>query len=115
MIVPHTATPPGPASTPDAPPGRRARTPAYGGSEGGSMAFDAFALIPAMLALGMAMGRTTLLPDNASEGLNLVALYVCLPAAVLQYVPRLQLEWSLLGLALTPSILMGATWLPGAL
>ena len=79
------------------------------------MAFDAFALILAMLALGMAMGRTTLLPDNASEVLNLVVLYVCLPAAVLLYVPRLHLEWSLLGMALTPWILMGATWLLVAL
>ena len=75
------------------------------------MAFDAFALILAMLGLGMAMGRTSLLPDNAAEVLNLVVLYVCLPAAVLLYVPQLQLQWSLLGVALTPWILMGATWL----
>lgn len=75
------------------------------------MAFDAFALILAMLALGMALGRTTLLPHNASEVLNLVVLYVCLPAAVLLYVPRLHLEWALLGVALTPWVLMGATWL----
>ncbi|WP_024869633.1 AEC family transporter [Pseudoxanthomonas suwonensis] len=74
------------------------------------MAFDAFALILAMLALGMAMGRTSLLPHNASEVLNLVVLYVCLPAAVLIYVPQLHLQWSLLGVALTPWILMGATW-----
>ena len=75
------------------------------------MAWDAFALVLAMLGLGMALGRTTLLPDNASETLNLVVLYVCLPAAVLLYVPRLQLQWSLLGVALTPWILMGVTWL----
>lgn len=75
------------------------------------MALDAFALILAMLGLGMAMGRTSLLPDNAAEVLNLVVLYVCLPAAVLLYVPQLQLQWSLLGVALTPWILMGATWL----
>ena len=75
------------------------------------MAFDAFALILAMLALGMALGRTTLLPGNASETLNLVVLYVCLPAAVLLYVPKLQLQWALLGVGLTPWILMGATWL----
>ena len=75
------------------------------------MAHDAFALILAMLGLGMALRRTPLLPANASETLNLVVLYVCLPAAVLLYVPRLQLQWSLLGVALTPWILMGATWL----
>ncbi|MBD9370481.1 AEC family transporter [Xanthomonas sp. XNM01] len=74
------------------------------------MALDAFALILAMLALGMAMGRTSLLPGNASEVLNLVVLYVCLPAAVLLYVPRLQMHASLLGVAATPWLLMIATW-----
>ena len=63
-----------------------------------------------MLGLGMALGRTTLLPANAPETLNLVVLYVCLPAAVLLYVPRLHLQGSLLGVALTPWLLMGATW-----
>ena len=75
------------------------------------MAFDAFALILAMLALGIGLARTSLLPDNAAETLNLVVLYVCLPAAVLLYVPKLQLQWALLGVGLTPWILMGATWL----
>ncbi len=74
------------------------------------MAYDAFALILAMLALGMAMGRTALLPANASEVLNLVVLYVCLPAAVLLHVPRLHMEWSLLGVMATPWLLMAATW-----
>ena len=73
------------------------------------MAFDAFALILAMLALGMALGRTTLLPANASETLNLVVLYVCLPAAVLRYAPRLQLEPALLGVVAVPWLLLGAT------
>ena len=75
------------------------------------MAWDAFALILAMLGLGMALGRTSLLPANAPETLNLVVLYVCLPAAVLLYVPALRVEWALLGVALTPWLLMGATWL----
>ena len=74
------------------------------------MAWDAFALILAMLGLGMALGRTSLLPANAPETLNLVVLYVCLPAAVLLYVPALRMEWALLGVALTPWLLMGATW-----
>ena len=74
------------------------------------MVWDAFALILLMLGLGMALGRTTLLPANASETLNLVVLYVCLPAAVLLYLPGLRMQWSLLGVALTPWILMGATW-----
>ena len=74
------------------------------------MAFDAFALILAMLGLGMLFARLRALPDNAAETLNQVVLYVCLPAAVLTYVPRLQLDASLLGLMATPWLLMLATW-----
>ena len=69
------------------------------------MAFDAFALILAMLALGMVLAQTRLLPDNAAEVLNLVVLHVCLPAAVLLYVPRLQLDASLAGIVATPWLL----------
>ena len=74
------------------------------------MAFDAFALILAMLGLGMLFARLRALPDNAAETLNKVVLYVCLPAAVLTYVPRLQLDANLLGLMATPWLLMLATW-----
>ena len=69
------------------------------------MAFDAFALILTMLALGMVFARLKLLPGNAAEVLNLVVLYVCLPAAVLIYVPRLHVDASLLGVILTPWLL----------
>lgn len=73
------------------------------------MAFDAFALILAMLGLGMLFARLRALPESAPETLNKVVLYVCLPAAVLTYVPRLQLDSSLLGLMATPWLLMLAT------
>ncbi len=73
------------------------------------MAFDAFALILAMLALGMAFARLRLLPANAAETLNLVVLYVCLPAAMLIYVPRLHLDISLAGVIVTPWVLALAT------
>lgn len=73
------------------------------------MAFDAFALILAMLALGYAFQRLRALPDNAAQTLNLVVLYVCLPAAVLRYAPRLQLEPALLGIAAVPWLLLLAT------
>lgn len=73
------------------------------------MAFDAFALILAMLGLGMLFARLHALPDNAADTLNKVVLYVCLPAAVLTYVPRLRLDASLLGLMVTPWLLMLAT------
>ncbi len=69
------------------------------------MAFDALALIIAMLALGMVFARFRLLPANAAEVLNAVVLYVCLPAAVLIYVPRLQFDLSVLGVAVTPWLL----------
>ena len=73
------------------------------------MAFDAFALILAMLALGYAFQRLRVLPDNAAQTLNLVVLYVCLPAAVLRYAPRLHLEPALIGIAVVPWVLLLAT------
>jgi predicted permease len=73
------------------------------------MAFDAFALILTMLGLGMLFARLRALPDNSAEVLNRVVLLVCLPAAVLTYVPRLQLDASLIGLVATPWLLMLAT------
>lgn len=73
------------------------------------MTFDAFALILAMLALGYAFQRARVLPDNAAQTLNLVVLYVCLPAAVLRYAPRLHLEPALIGVAAVPWLLLAAT------
>lgn len=73
------------------------------------MAFDAFALVLAMLALGYAFQRLRVLPDGAAQTLNLVVLYVCLPAAVLRYAPRLQPEPALLGVAAVPWLLLLAT------
>ncbi|PBJ84051.1 malate permease [Lysobacteraceae bacterium NML93-0399] len=73
------------------------------------MAFDAFALILAMLALGMLFARLRAMPANAAEVLNLVVLYVCLPAAVLVHVPQLQFDPALLGVAATPWLLAVAT------
>lgn len=74
------------------------------------MAFDAFALILAMLGLGMLFARLRVLPDDSAQVLNGVVLHVCLPAAVLTYVPRLQMDIGLVGLMLTPWLLMLATW-----
>lgn len=73
------------------------------------MTFDAFALILAMLALGYAFQRLRVLPDDAAQTLNLVVLYVCLPAAVLRYAPRLHLEPALIGVAAVPWLLLAAT------
>ncbi|HSM10705.1 MAG TPA: AEC family transporter [Lysobacter sp.] len=73
------------------------------------MAFDAFALVLAMLALGYLFQRLRVLPESAAQTLNLVVLYVCLPAAVLRYAPRLELAPSLLGVVAVPWLLLGAT------
>jgi predicted permease len=75
------------------------------------MAFDAFALMLAMLALGMLFARLRVFPEGAADTLNLVVLYVCLPAAILVYVPRLRFEPGLLGLVAVPWLLAAASWL----
>lgn len=73
------------------------------------MAFDAFALIFSMLALGLLFQRLRVFPDSAAEVLNKVVLYVCLPAAVLRYAPRLELGPEVLAVAAVPWVLVGAT------
>lgn len=73
------------------------------------MAFDAFALMLAMLVLGKLFAHLRALPPTTPEVLNGVVLYLCLPASVLTYVPRLHLDLSLLGVMLTPWLLAGAT------
>src|SRR5690606_11879447 len=74
-----------------------------------AMAFDAFALALAMLALGMLFARLRLFPAGAADTLNLVVLYVCLPAAILVYVPRLRFDPGLLGLVAVPWLLAAAS------
>jgi len=74
------------------------------------MAFDAFALALVMLALGMLFARFRMFPDGAADTLNLVVLYVCLPAAILVYVPRLRFDPALVGLVAVPWLLALAAW-----
>lgn len=69
------------------------------------MAFDAFALILAMLALGRLFAQFKVMPENSADVLNRVVLYVCLPASVLTYVPKLHLDLSLAGLVVMPWLL----------
>lgn len=73
------------------------------------MAFDAFALILAMLALGLGFQRLRLFPGNAAEVLNKVVLHVCLPASVLIYAPRLELGADVLAIAAVPWALLCLT------
>lgn len=74
------------------------------------MAFDAFALMLAMLALGLLLARLRALPDNAADTLNLLVLYVCLPAAILVNVPKLRFEPSLIALAALPWLIALVAW-----
>ena len=69
----------------------------------------AFWLILAMLALGLLFQRLRSFPENAPEVLNKVVLYVCLPAAVLRYAPRLEIGPDVLAVAAVPWALLGAT------
>lgn len=73
------------------------------------MTHDAFAFILAMLALGYGLQRSRALPENAAQTLNLVVLYVCLPAAVLRYAPKLTLTPALIGVAAVPWLLLIAS------
>ncbi len=67
---------------------------------------SAFLIVLAMLALGYALQRMRILPDNAAQMLNRVVLYVCLPAAVLRYMPRVDITPSLLMIAAVPWLLL---------
>ncbi|MDR1648110.1 MAG: AEC family transporter [Zoogloeaceae bacterium] len=75
------------------------------------MALDAFLLILSMLATGYLFARLKLLPENAADTLNRVVLYLCLPASVLLYLPRLHPDWKLSGLMLIPWALAGFVFL----
>lgn len=68
----------------------------------------AFLIALALLALGYALQRSRALPENAAQTLNTVVLYVCLPAAVLRYVPRLTWSPDLLAIAAVPWLLLPA-------
>ncbi len=79
-------------------------------------ATSAFGLILAMLVVGRVLTWRRVVPDSAPAALNLVVLYVCLPAAVLLYAPKLTFERGLLGLIAVPwSILVASLALTLAL
>jgi malate permease and related proteins len=73
------------------------------------MALDAFVLVLLMLALGKACAQLRLFPDNAAEVLNRFVLFLCLPAAILRHAPQLELRVEVLGVALVPWLLLGAS------
>jgi hypothetical protein len=70
------------------------------------MAVDAFVLVLLLIVLGKLCAKQRLLPDNAAETLNQVALTICLPAAVLRFASQLRFEQELLGLIAIPWLLL---------
>lgn len=73
------------------------------------MALDAFALIFAMLAVGLVCRRLAVFPGSAPEVLNKVVLIVCLPASILLYAPKLRFGVDVLAVAAVPWLLLIAT------
>ncbi|MDQ1347529.1 MAG: malate permease [Acidobacteriota bacterium] len=73
------------------------------------MALDAFLLVIGMLALGKASAASGRFPDSAAAVLNRFVLDVCLPAAVLRYAARLELDLALLRVIAVPWLLCAAT------
>lgn len=72
-------------------------------------AVSVFGFILVLLALGRLLRWRGVVPESAPETLNVLALYVCMPAAVLRSAPSLVLERTLLGLVAIPWVLLGAT------
>lgn len=73
--------------------------------------FAAFAFVLLLMALGRLLSWRRLVPDSAPDALNIVVLYVCMPAAILLQVPKLQLSGATLGVALVPWVLLAASTL----
>ncbi len=73
------------------------------------MAIDALIFVLLMLALGKGCAQLRLFPDNAAEVLNAVALYLCLPAAILRFAPKLSLTPEVFGLVLVPWLVLAAS------
>lgn len=68
-----------------------------------------FLFVLLLLALGRVLRWRALVPESAPDALNAVALYVCLPAAVLLYAPKLQVTRELAGVIAVPWLLLAAS------
>lgn len=65
-----------------------------------------FAFVLLLMGLGRALVWRRLVPDSAPDALNMVVLYVCMPAAILLQVPQLRLEAATVGVVLIPWLLV---------
>jgi predicted permease len=76
-----------------------------------------FAFVLLLLALGRVLRWRGLVPESAPDALNAVALYVCLPAAIFLYAPKLTLSADLVGVVAVPWLLLLAScavvWIAG--
>lgn len=65
-----------------------------------------FAFVLLLMGLGRALVWRRLVPGSAPDALNMVVLYVCMPAAILLQVPQLRLEAATVGVVLIPWLLV---------
>ncbi|HWU53179.1 MAG TPA: AEC family transporter, partial [Tahibacter sp.] len=68
--------------------------------------FAAFAFVLLLMALGRSLAWRRLVPDSAPDALNIVVLYVCMPASILLQVPKLQFAPAAFGVMLVPWLLL---------
>lgn len=68
--------------------------------------FASFAFVLLLMALGRSLAWRRLVPDSAPDALNIVVLYVCMPASILLQVPQLQLTADTFSVALLPWALL---------
>lgn len=73
--------------------------------------FAAFAFVLLLMTLGRLLAWRRLVPDSAPDALNMVVLYVCMPASILLQVPKLQLTAGTAGVALVPWALLALSTL----
>lgn len=67
-----------------------------------------FVLVFFLIGAGWLLAQRKIVPDSAADTLNLIALYVFLPASILLYTPKLTWAPELGGLAATPWLMVGA-------
>jgi predicted permease len=72
-------------------------------------AASVFGFILTLLAVGRLLRARGVVPESAPETLNVVALYVCMPAAILLNAPQLTFARELIGLVAVPWILLAAS------
>lgn len=68
--------------------------------------FASFAFVLLLMALGRSLAWRRLVPDSAPDALNIVVLYVCMPASILLQVPQLKLTADTFSVALLPWALL---------